>query len=306
MKFGDVEVTALIELARWQASKAEEFFPDADVSGVDAERYWLEPEHIERDGAMPIALEAFLVRTPETTVLVDTNLGDAEDEEDDDEGAFGALLEREGVDVASIDVVVNTHMHGDHIGGNTVRSGDRWVPRFPNAKYIIADDDISYWRPRDDYPGSGAMDAPFYLRTIQPLLDADLVRSWSGSLRIDPWLEMSQAPGHTPGLGVLQLKSDNGWVVFVGDLIHHAVQLRHPDWRAIVDEDGSAAHAARVRVLGWAADNNAVVVPGSRAVKKGQAAEWNLSLYTPVIVKYRDEKTDQRIEPTRVARETRR
>jgi len=41
---------------------------------------------------------------------------------------------------------------------------------------------------------------------------------------------------------------------------------------------------------------NAVVVPGSRAVKKGQAAEWNLSLYTPVIVKYRDEKTDQRIE----------
>src|ERR1700693_5140992 len=41
---------------------------------------------------------------------------------------------------------------------------------------------------------------------------------------------------------------------------------------------------------------NAVVVPGSRAVTKGQAAEWNLSLYTPVIVKYRDEKTDQRIE----------
>src|SRR3989454_3263228 len=41
---------------------------------------------------------------------------------------------------------------------------------------------------------------------------------------------------------------------------------------------------------------NAVVVPGSRAVRKGQAAEWNLSLYTPVIVKYRDEKTDQRIE----------
>jgi 2,3,4,5-tetrahydropyridine-2-carboxylate N-succinyltransferase len=41
---------------------------------------------------------------------------------------------------------------------------------------------------------------------------------------------------------------------------------------------------------------NAVVVPGSRAVKKGQAVEWNLSLYTPVIVKYRDERTDQRIE----------
>jgi 2,3,4,5-tetrahydropyridine-2-carboxylate N-succinyltransferase len=41
---------------------------------------------------------------------------------------------------------------------------------------------------------------------------------------------------------------------------------------------------------------NAVVVPGSRAVKKGQAAEWNLSLYTPVIVKYRDEKTDRSLE----------
>jgi glyoxylase-like metal-dependent hydrolase (beta-lactamase superfamily II) len=284
MRFGDVEVTPLIELARWQASKAEDFFPDADVSGVDAERYWLEPEHIDRDGAMPIALEAFLVRTPETTVLVDTNLGDADDEEDDDEGAFGALLEREGVDVASIDVVVNTHMHGDHIGGNTVRSGDGWVPRFPNAKYIIADDDISYWRPRDDYPNSWAMDAPFFVRTIQPLLDADMVQSWSGSHRIDPWLEMIQAPGHTPGLGVLQLQTDDGWAVFVGDLIHHAVQLRHPEWKAVVDEDGPRAHAARVSVLGWAADNHAVVVPGHfpgphalRVKRDGQAFsldEW--------------------------------
>jgi glyoxylase-like metal-dependent hydrolase (beta-lactamase superfamily II) len=261
MRFGNVKVTALVELERWGAAVPEKFFPGADLSGLEKERLWMEPDHIEPDGALPTALQAFLIRTPQTTVLVDTNLGDAVS--DDEEGAFGAMLQRHLVDVNDIDVVVNTHMHGDHIGGNTVRSGERWEPRFPRAKYVIGAADVAYWNPADGASRqSVAMEGALFQRCIRPLLDAGVVAQWSGEYVIDDALTMVAAAGHTPGTGVLRLESEGESAVFVGDLVHHAIQLPHPEWGPIVDEDTARGSRAREEVLGWAADRGAIVIPG--------------------------------------------
>lgn len=268
IEIGAVSVTRVME---WEGlfAPATELIVDSD------EQFWrdredlLAPDHFDPGtGLVHACLQTFVLRSEGRTILVDTGAGDGK--ERPYLPVFGHLrtgfLERlaeEGVRPEDVDLVVNTHVHIDHVGWNTVLHDREWVPTFPNATYLFSRTDFDYWNPLNAHERRGALvNQNMFEDSVLPVHRAGLADAWEGDTRrIDGNLTLELAPGHTPGLSVLKLESEGERAVFVGDLLHSPVQMLRPDWNSCFCEDPAAARASRRRVLSWAADENVLVLP---------------------------------------------
>ncbi|HEX6344693.1 MBL fold metallo-hydrolase [Umezawaea sp.] len=268
---GDVEITRVVEQP--PAGLPREFvFPDVPRRDWEANATWLAPDHWrpEQDEVLAV-MQTWLVRSGGRTILVDTGVGNGKERPympffahlDTD---FLHNLARAGVQPEDVDVVVNTHLHGDHVGWNTRLDGSAWVPTFPNARYLLARADFDYWNPLNEHrTRSGRKMQNVFEDSVAPVHEAGLVTLWEDSYVLDDALRIDPAPGHTPGSSVLTLTSGTDRAVFVGDLLHSPLQFVSPDRCPSFDEDEAAATATRRRVLGWAADHNALVLPAHLA-----------------------------------------
>ncbi|MFJ9697330.1 MBL fold metallo-hydrolase [Kitasatospora sp. NPDC101183] len=294
---GDVEVLRVLE---WEGP----FAPAAALVPELTERAWTEgaglaPEHYEA-GAYVGALQTWVVRDGERTVLVDTGVGDGRERPSTPmfhrrEGGFLTLLEQAGVRPEDVDVVVNTHLHADHVGWNTRwDEGTRdWVPAFPNATYYLPAADREFFDPAAAHPARTAADGPgaakwaewdlVFADSVAPVLASGQAVEWSGSVRLGDALVLEETPGHTPGSSVLRVDSGGERAVFVGDLVHSPVQLAHPSCSSCFCLDPVQAAESRLRVLARAAEEGALVVPahfagaGAARVRRagaGFAADW--------------------------------
>jgi len=97
--------------------------------------------------------------------------------------------------------------------------------------------------------------------SVAPIHDAGLAHLWEGSYRIDANLRLDLAPGHTPGSSVLVLESGGDRALFVGDLVHTALQFVEPATNSCFCEDPAESRATRHALLGRAAEDNALVLP---------------------------------------------
>ena len=158
---------------------------------------------------------------------------------------FLGALQRAGVAPESVDVVVNTHVHSDHVGWNTKRDGDSWVPTFPNARYLIPEADYRFFHPdnADARPAARTEDErrgrrqPNCVRGQHPSRRRGRqIELWSDDHQISESLRLRPAPGHTPGSSVLWLDAGKP-AVFVGDLTHSPLQLHRPSDPCAFDED---------------------------------------------------------------------
>ncbi|MGW1635158.1 MBL fold metallo-hydrolase, partial [Streptomyces anthocyanicus] len=175
---------------------------------------------------------------------------------------FLANLARAGVQPEDVDIVINTHLHIDHVGWNTYLDGRTWVPTFPNATYLMAKADFDYWNPANEIKtllGRGNQNV--FEDSVAPVHEAGLTRLWEDGHRIDSNLRLELAPGHTPGSSVLRLESGSDRALFVGDLMHSPIQIHEPDANSCFCEDPAEARATRRRLLGSAVDSNALVFP---------------------------------------------
>ncbi|MCX4539566.1 MBL fold metallo-hydrolase [Streptomyces sp. NBC_01565] len=264
---GDVEVLRVIE---WQGPlvPAADFVPDAGAEAWKANEEWLAPDHWdpEQDLAV-VALQTWVLRSGGRTILVDTGIGNGRERPGSPlfhhwQADFLGGLERAGVRREDVDLVVNTHVHADHVGGNTVDDAGEWVPAFPNAQYLIPAADDHHFGPGNGY-GKGLRedDRLIYEDSIAPLHRAGQVVLWDGAHRIDEHLTLESAPGHTPGSAVLRLASGGDRAVFVGDLLHSPVQILRPSCNSCFCMDAAGAAASRHRILERAADTRELVVP---------------------------------------------
>jgi glyoxylase-like metal-dependent hydrolase (beta-lactamase superfamily II) len=178
------------------------------------------------------------------------------------QGDFLGRLARAGVRPQDVDVVVNTHIHGDHVGWNTVDAEGEWVPAFPNAQYLVPAADDFHFGPDNAY-GNGLRedDRLIYEDSVAPVHRAGQAVLWDGVHRIDEHLTLESAPGHTPGSSVLRLASGSDRAVFVGDLLHSPVQILHPACNSCFCLDAEQAVASRRRVLQRAAEERELVIP---------------------------------------------
>lgn len=184
---------------------------------------WLAPDFwTPADDAYRCHIQTWVLRSEGKTILVDTGIGN--DRERPQIPQFGGLktdylarLRQAGVEPEEVDVVVNTHIHYDHVGWNTELRDGQWVPTFPNATYLIPRDDNLYFDPDGPPRSRSPRDEHERVRwegsklvfndSIAPVHRAGQSVLWEDAHRIDGNLLLEAAPGHTPGSSVLTLRS---------------------------------------------------------------------------------------------------
>src|SRR5256885_6114232 len=139
---GDVSVRPVVEIPR-SSFATTSMLPDSTADAVARHHRWLRP-HFWDEGTNDLGsrIQSFVVKTPRTTVLIDTCVGNDKNREGSAlwhmrRGAFLDDLAVAGVTPDDVDVVVCTHLHVDHGGWNTRWGDGRWVPTFPRATYVI-------------------------------------------------------------------------------------------------------------------------------------------------------------------------
>ena len=265
---GDVEVTRIQEYAGPSPGVPEKLFPDSDPAYWRDNADWLSPDFFDaQTGRLRSVLHSWLIRSQDRLILLDTGAGN--DKERPYAPVYGHHstgyldnLAAAGVRPEDIDLVINTHLHVDHVGWNTRLEGRAWVPTFPKAQYLMTAEDFEFWNPllHPKAPGDGNQNV--YEDSIAPVHEAGLIQLWSGSHRIDGDLVLEATPGHTPGSSILRIESRGQGALFVGDILHSPVQVAAPDVNSCFCEDPGAARAQRRRLLGEASERRLLVFPG--------------------------------------------
>lgn len=284
-KVGDVTITCIVE--RDLMGLLNMVLPDATAEAIAPLR-WLFPHFAdERDGLRGYT-QAFVVQTPSCRIMVDTCIGN-----DKDFDAFRpswsrlqtSFLERmleAGFSPESMDVVLCTHLHPDHIGWNTRRVGGRWVPTFPNAHYLLGRVEYAAEKARNDNP---ALDDPrsrglriVAAESLAPVLDAGLVEFVETDHVVCDEVRLIPTPGHTPGHVSIRVTSKGEEALITGDFVHHPCQLAHPEWGSHVDFDKAQSSATRETIFAALAGTPALLIgshfaepTAGRIVRDGKA-----------------------------------
>ena len=258
-KIGDVEVIRIVELYDFQDDiwvLLRDATPDL-MMGHD----WLFPHYSTPDGRMRMNFQAFVVKSRGKTIMVDTCIGNDRKREYDVfsnlQGTFLEDLAAAGTPRESVDTVLCTHLHLDHCGWNTHRVDGRWVPSFPNARYLFSRKELDHWEAKQK---AGAEHMEHVIDAIQPVLDAGLVDFVPPDHRITDEISLFPTPGHTPGHVSVHISSGGQEAVITGDVVHHPVQLAEPDWINNFDMDIEAGRLTRRGFFTRYEDGKALVI----------------------------------------------
>lgn len=241
---GDVEVIRIVEIFPFQVP-ADNLFSNADAATV-RRHAWLQPHHATAEGEIIFAFQAFVVRSCGRKIMVDTCIGNAKTREHEVfsnlQTSFLHDLAVAGCPADSIDTVLCTHLHQDHVGWNTVRDGERWVPTFPNARYLFGRAEWNHWTPR---LAEQSVQVGHLADSITPVIDAGLVDFVDSDYRVTDEVWLEPTPGHTAGHVSVRISSRGEEAVVTGDVMHHPLQCAEPDLRTHFCLDHEMARQTR-------------------------------------------------------------
>ena len=246
-RIGKVTVTKFVEL---EVTGGSRFILPQAVPETILPIGWLQPHFADERGRLKMSIHALLVATPERRILVDTCLGNDKQNRripgwNNLQGPFLADLERAGYPRESIDTVLCTHLHVDHVGWNTMRVDGRWLPTFPSARYLFGRREYEHWTQESERE-----DMQFVLAdSVRPVVEAGLVDLVDSEHRVCAEVSLVPTPGHTPGHASVRITSDGEEALITGDFMHHPCQIAHPEWSSAADSDAAAARATRERML---------------------------------------------------------
>jgi len=243
-KIGDVVVTLVCETSQKVGPHFQGMIPAADAAVLDANSDWLKPHFLDENLFMMVSVHTYVLETRDKTVLVDTCMGNDRllpgyDAMSNLHTPFLSDLEAAGYPPESVDLVVCTHLHFDHVGWNTRLVNGRWVPTFPNAKYLFT---------KREYESCVSGDRGAALTfddAVKPVVDAGLVELVGTEDRITEEVRLLFTPGHSPGHVSVQIESKGELAVITGDVLHLPMQFAAPEWLMIADSDPEQAVATR-------------------------------------------------------------
>jgi len=235
--------------------------PDATPEALAAHAAWLAPHFVTDDGRLRLLIQALVVESRGRRIVVDTCVGNDKDRTlpplHQLNTSFLDDLARAGFPRESIDTVVCTHLHVDHVGWNTMKVDGRWVPTFPNARYLVVRREWEHWSKEDDRSQGDVLGD-----SVRPIVEAGLVDWVEPGHAVTGEVALEPTPGHTPGHSSVRIRSGGREAVITGDLMHHPVQCAHPEWGSSADVDPAEARRTR-RAFLEAHAGSAVLVIGT-------------------------------------------
>ncbi|HEY8509069.1 MAG TPA: MBL fold metallo-hydrolase [Steroidobacteraceae bacterium] len=234
-KIGDVEVVRIVEV---NAHEDPMSFLVPDVTPEFVQQYkWLVPHFCKPDGTMRISFQCFALKSRDKRVMIDTCIGADRQREFDIfcnmKTTFLEDLTASGYPPESITTVLCTHLHFDHVGWNTRLVNGKWVPTFPNARYLFGRKEWEHWQHLR--ATNGYHNLNHLADSIDPIFEAGLVELIEPEYQITDEVSLFPTPGHTPGHVSVRIKSKGREAVITGDMMHHPFQLCVPDRPARFD-----------------------------------------------------------------------
>src|SRR5207302_2363279 len=207
-----------------------EFLPSLSRELLDENRSWMEPAALDPAGMAVLCFQSYVVKTPHHTILVDACIGNDKSfphrptwHRKSDSNWMQAL-KAAGVTVDDIDIVMCTHLHVDHVGWNTRLENGRWVPTFPNARYVFDKTEFDYWTEIH----AKTPVAPFG-DSVLPIVEAKRAEIVRSDFEIGDHARILPTPGHTPGHVAFAFGRGKDAAVVSGDLMHSPLQARYPE-----------------------------------------------------------------------------
>jgi glyoxylase-like metal-dependent hydrolase (beta-lactamase superfamily II) len=255
-QIGDVRIT---RIAEGQIDLPSQMLFPASDAGELAAMDWLKPHFLNADGTLTLSIHALLIETPALRIVVDTCMGNDKPREFSGNLLSTDFLDRfraSGVSPDMVDVVLCTHLHSDHVGWNTMWTGDRWVPTFPNARYLFGAKEYAYWK---DNPQTDD-DRALFADSLLPIVEADLADFVACNHRLCPEVSLLPTPGHTPGHVSVMIESQGQRAMITGDATHHPCQWTRTEWASLVDVDVAGSTATRKHLCEQFADEPVLVI----------------------------------------------
>ena len=157
-----------------------------------------------------------------------------------------------------IDIVMCTHLHIDHVGWNTQLVDGRWVPTFPNARYVFSADEYRHW---ETLIGGSEVGDNVFNDSVLPVVEAGRADLVKNDHEIDHGIVLEPTPGHTPGHVALHLDNGGDTALFTGDLFHHPLQIAEPQLSSVVCTDADLSRQSRYDFLNRYGDSDVMIYP---------------------------------------------
>jgi glyoxylase-like metal-dependent hydrolase (beta-lactamase superfamily II) len=257
-KIGNVKVSRVVESeVAWDGAQ---LLPNATPENLHKERDWLYPAFTDDSGKIKLSIHALVIESMNKRIIVDTCVGNdkvrpAFPDWNKMHLPFLTDLSKAGYSCEAIDHVLCTHLHIDHVGWNTTLKDGKWVATFPHARYLIGGTEWDFFsRQTDEFFKTPVDDS------VRPLFDqgrTELVDE-TRKLTEEVWLEAT--PGHTPGHFAVRISSQGQNGVITGDLMHHPIQCRYPEWDDNFDVDLALAKKTRRAFCERYADTGTLVL----------------------------------------------
>ena len=257
LQLGDITVQRIVE-HEIPVYHPSDIFDEATAEALEPYREWLEPKAMcPRTGLLVMPVQSYLVRTRHHCILIDSCCGHQKTYAEPPEWhqrsneVWLSNLQAAGVHPEDVDYVFCTHLHSDHCGWNTRLADGRWVPTFPNARYVFG---------RDEYRATESENSLIFIENVLPVMEAGqaVLVDLDYALDDEVWLE--PAVGHSVGHVAVHLKSGRHHAAMCGDMMHSPLQLAEPGWSPNFDHDLAASAHTRKTFLNTHCESDTLVL----------------------------------------------
>jgi glyoxylase-like metal-dependent hydrolase (beta-lactamase superfamily II) len=257
---GKVKITKIVELETVGSTRF--ILPLASNEEI-AKLPWLIPHFATEEGRLKMSIHSLVVETPTRRIVVDTGLGNDKQGRNvptwnNRNGPYLETMTAAGFAPESIDTVLCTHLHVDHVGWNTRLVDGRWVPTFVNARYVFGKAEYEHWRDNSIEPDKIAV----FNDSVKPIVDAGNAELVASDARVSDEITLIPTPGHSPGHMSILIQSDGEQALLTGDVAHHPCQMAHLDWSSTADSDPVQSAATRRELFARFADTPTLVIGG--------------------------------------------